>query len=194
MYINDHNLCIGCMQPLDSDGGCSFCGLKQEEYSPIPRCLTPGTELAERYVTGKVLGEGSFGITYMGWDKYMDIPVAIKEYFQSDMVSRDVICGSGNDVYLYESGKKDDYDTYLKKFLDEARCLSRFNQVDGIVSVLDFFYENNTAYLVMQYIDGISVKEHIYKKGKLSAEDVVTAMRPVLLALEQIHNTGIVLS
>ncbi len=192
MYINDHNLCIGCMQPLDQDGGCSFCGLKQDEYSPIPRCLTPGTELSSRYVTGKVLGEGSFGITYMGWDKFMDIPVAIKEYFPSDMVSRDVICGSGNDVYLYESGKKQDYDEYLKKFLEEARCLSRFNQVEGIVSVLDFFYENNTAYLVMQYIDGISVKEQIYKKGKLSAKQVVEAMRPVLLALEQIHSTGIV--
>lgn len=192
MYINGHNLCIGCMRPLDSDGGCSFCGLKQEEYSPIPRCLTPGTELVSRYVTGKVLGEGSFGITYMGWDKTMDIPVAIKEYFPSDMVSRDVICGSDNNVYLYESGKKKDYDDYLKKFWNEAKCLSRFNQVDGIVSVRDFFYENNTAYLVMQYIDGISVKEYIYKNGKMPAEEVVKAIRPVLLALEQVHSTGIV--
>ncbi|MCM1244423.1 MAG: PASTA domain-containing protein [Roseburia sp.] len=192
MYINGHNLCIGCMRPLDQEGGCSFCGLKQEEYSPIPRCLMPGTELAERYVTGKVLGEGSFGITYMGWDKYMDIPVAIKEYFPSDMVSRDVICGSDNSVYLYESGKKGDYHNYLKKFLGEARCLSRFNQVEGIVSVRDFFYANNTAYLVMQYIDGISVKEHIYKNGKMRAGEVLEKIRPVLLALEQVHNTGIV--
>lgn len=192
MYINGHNLCIGCMRPLDENGGCSFCGLKQEEYSPIPRCLTPGTELAGRYVTGKVLGEGSFGITYMGWDKYMDIPVAIKEYFPSDMVSRDVICGSDNSVYLYESGKKGDYHNYLKKFLEEAKCLSRFNQVEGIVSVWDFFYENNTAYLVMQYIDGISVKEFIYKNGKMKAGEVLEKIRPVLLALEQVHNTGIV--
>lgn len=192
MYINGHNLCIGCMRPLDQEGGCSFCGLKQEEYSPIPRCLTPGTELAGRYATGRVLGEGSFGITYMGWDKYMDIPVAIKEYFPSDMVSRDVICGSDNNVYLYESGKKGDYHNYLKKFLNEARCLSRFNQVEGIVSVWDFFYENNTAYLVMQYIDGISVKEYIYRNGKMRAGEVLEKIRPVLLALEQVHNTGIV--
>lgn len=192
MYINGHNLCIGCMRPLDQEGGCSFCGLKQEEYSPIPRCLMPGTDLAGRYVTGKVLGEGSFGITYMGWDKYMDIPVAIKEYFPSDMVSRDVICGSDNSVYLYENEKKKDYDNYLKKFLEEAKCLSRFNQVKGIVSVRDFFYENNTAYLVMQYIDGISVKEYVSRNGKMRAGEVLEKIRPVLQALEQVHNTGIV--
>ncbi len=192
MYINGHNLCIGCMRPLREDGTCSFCGFKQEEYNPIPRCLTPGTTLAGRYVTGRVLGEGSFGITYMGWDKRMDIPVAIKEYFPSDMVSRDVICGSDNQVYLYENEKKKDYDRYLEKFLNEAKCLSQFNQVEGIVSVWDFFYENNTAYLVMQHVDGISVKAYVRKYGKISAKHVLEAMRPVLFALEQVHGAGII--
>lgn len=192
MYISGKNLCIGCMRPLDSERACSFCGLIQEDYSPIPRCLAPGTELAGRYITGKVLGEGSFGITYMGWDKRMGMAVAIKEYFPSDMVSRDVICGSDNSVYLYESQKKCDYDTYLKKFFDEAKCLSRFNQIKGIVSVLDFFYENNTAYIVMQYIDGISVKEYVAKNGKINAKQVLEMIRPVLTALEQVHATGIV--
>lgn len=192
MYINGHNLCIGCMRPLDPGGACSFCGLRQEEYNPIPRCLMPGTKLAGRYVTGKVLGEGSFGITYMGWDLFLDIPVAVKEYFPSDMVSRDVICGSDDSVYLYENEKKQDYESLLEKFLGEARCLSRFNQVEGIVSVLDFFYQNNTAYLVMQYIDGISVKEYVTKNGKLPAGQVLEHIRPVLLALEQVHSTGII--
>lgn len=192
MYINGHNLCIGCMRPLGPEGGCSFCGMKQEEYTPIPRCLMPGTELAGRYVTGKVLGEGSFGITYMGWDTCMDIPVAVKEYFPCDMVSRDVICGSDNSVYLYESEKKHDYHLYLKKFWGEAKCLSRFNQVEGIVSVRDFFYENETAYLVMQYVDGISVKKHVAEHGKIAASRVLEQIRPVLRALEQVHNTGVV--
>lgn len=192
MYINGHNLCIGCMRPLGPESRCSFCGMKQEEYTPIPRCLMPGTELAGRYVTGKVLGEGSFGITYMGWDTRMDIPVAVKEYFPCDMVSRDVICGSDNSVYLYENEKKHDYHLYLKKFWGEAKCLSRFNQVEGIVSVRDFFYENRTAYLVMQYVDGISVKKYVAEHGKIAASRVLEQIRPVLLALEQVHNTGIV--
>lgn len=192
MYINFRNLCIGCMRPLGSDEICPHCGLKQDEYTPIPRCLTPGTVLAERYMTGKVLGEGAFGITYIGWDLSMDIPVAVKEYFPSDMVSRDVICGLGNDVYLYENEKRKDYDSYLDKFFNEAKCLSRFNQIEGIVSVRDFFYENNTAYIVMQYIEGISVKQYIERNGKIPAKKVIKMIRPVLQALKQVHGTGIV--
>lgn len=192
MYINKRNLCIGCMKPLGTDGICPYCGLNQEEYRPIPRCLSLGTVLLQRYVTGRVLGEGAFGITYIGWDTFLDIPVAIKEYFPSDMVSRDVICGSGNEVYLYENEKKKDYDTYLKKFLGEAQCLSQLNQIKGIVSVRDFFYENNTAYIVMQNIEGISVREYVKRNGKVPAEQVLEMFRPVLEALDKVHGMGII--
>lgn len=192
MYINKRNLCIGCMKPLGTDKVCPHCGLNQEEYRPIPRCLSLGTVLLQRYVTGRVLGEGAFGITYIGWDMVLDIPVAIKEYFPSDMVSRDVICGSGNDVYLYENEKKKDYDTYLKKFLGEAQCLSQLNQIEGIVSVKDFFYENNTAYIVMQNIEGVSVKEYVKKNGSVPANEVVEMFRPVLEALDKVHSMGII--
>ena len=192
MNIEGSNLCIGCMKPLGQTGRCSFCGMKQEDYNPIPRCLLPGTRLADRDILGKVLGEGSFGITYIGWDSRLQIPVAIKEYFPSEMVSRDVICGHGNKVYLYENAKKNHYEEDIKKFLNEAKCLSKFNEVEGIVSVLDFFYENETAYIVMQFIDGVSVKEYIKKNGKMDGKKVLNAMRPVLLALEKVHRTGIV--
>ncbi len=192
MRIKEHNLCISCMHPLGEERVCSFCGFEQETYNQIPRCLAPGTILADRYVTGRVLGEGSFGITYIGWDMVMEIPIAVKEYFPSDMVSRDVICGSDNRVYLYENEKTKNYAGQLEKFLNEAKCLSRFNQVKGIVSVRDFFYENGTAYIVMQYIDGISVKRYVEKNGKIEANRVLAMMYPVLVALEQVHNSGII--
>ncbi len=192
MHINGRNLCIGCMQPLDQNGGCSSCGMNQEDYRSSPRCLKPGTELNRRYVTGKVIGEGSFGITYIAWDKVMDIAVAIKEYFPSDMVSRDVICGGDDRVYQYENNKKEDYDKYLDKFVNEAKVLSQFNEIEGIVSVRDFFYGNNTAYIVMQYIDGISAKEYIKKEGRIPAHQVLQRVRPVLQALEQVHAMGII--
>ena len=94
MVVNGQNLCIGCMKPLDDSGHCSCCHFDQDTYRPIPRCLLPGTVLAERYVLGRVLGEGSFGITYIGWDQILEHRVAIKEYYPSDLVSRDVIRGT----------------------------------------------------------------------------------------------------
>ena len=120
--------------------------------------------------SGESAGRGKLRITYIGWDSRLQIPVAIKEYFPSEMVSRDVICGHGNKVYLYENAKKNHYEEDIKKFLNEAKCLSKFNEVEGIVSVLDFFYENETAYIVMQFIDGVSVKEYIKKNGKMDGK------------------------
>lgn len=192
MEANGIHLCIGCMQRLDEQGECNHCHMEQESYNPIPRCLLPGTMLAERYMLGKVLGEGSFGITYIGWDCLLELPVAIKEYYPSDLVSRDVIRGTDKNVYVYEKLGNEEYQENLKKFLNEAKCLTRFNQKGGIVSVRDFFYENNTAYIVMEYVDGGNVKDYIKKHGKMSAKQVLKIMHPVLKAIASVHNTGMV--
>ena len=85
---------------------CSSCHFEQGKYRPIPRCLLPGTEVAERYVLGRVLGEGNFGITYIGWDKVLSKRVAVKEYYPTDYVSRDVLRGTDRKVYVYESRVK----------------------------------------------------------------------------------------
>ncbi len=192
MEANGIHLCIGCMQRLDEHGKCNHCHMEQGSYNPIPRCLLPGTMLAERYMLGKVLGEGSFGITYIGWDCLLELPVAIKEYYPSDLVSRDVIRGTDKNVYVYEKLGEEEYQENLKKFLNEAKCLTRFNQKGGIVSVRDFFYENNTAYIVMEYVDGGNVKDYIKNNGKMSAGQVLKIMHPVLEAISGVHSTGMV--
>lgn len=192
MEINKHHLCIGCMHELQDKEICPYCGLEQRSYTPIPRCLIMGTRLAERYVLGRVLGEGSFGITYIGWDTLLEIPVAIKEYYPSDLVSRDVIRGNDNSVYLFGGIEKEEYDLRLERFLKEARNLTRFNQLSSIVSVRDFFYANNTAYIVMDYIEGESLKEYIKREGTMDAGEVLKIFRPILESLEKMHATGII--
>ncbi len=192
MLVNDQNLCVGCMKPLDENGFCPSCHLEQDSYHPIPRCLLPGTILAERYVLGKVLGEGSFGITYIGWDQILGQRVAVKEYYPSDLVSRDVIRGTDKNVYVYESSAKEEYQENLDKFLNEARCLTRFNRLAGIVSVRDFFYENETAYIVMEFVSGMSVKEYVKQNGSMEGERVLSLMKPVMEALSLVHKTGMV--
>lgn len=216
---------------------CPYCGFSPSEYQQNPRCLPSDTILAGKYLVGKVLGEGGFGITYMGYDLNMKTRVAIKEYFPVELVTRDTTrrsagdsgavsggsvsgssapgafasggsdasagdasssgvssSGGGSDRVISLSGEKSKtYQQGLKKYVDEARNVSQFAGIPGIVSVKDFFYENNTAYIVMEYIEGISLKEYLRQKGgRLSEEESLAILRPVLEALEKVHAAGIV--
>ena len=183
---------------------CPHCGFSESEYKQNPRCLPLNTILAGKYLVGKVLGEGGFGITYMGYDLNMKTRIAIKEYFPVELVSRDTtrltspdgkaVSGGGSDRVISLSGEKSKtYQQGLKKYVDEARNVSQFSGIPGIVSVKDFFYENDTAYIVMEYIEGVSLKEYLKQKGgKVSEEEALAVMRPVLEALEKVHAAGIV--
>ncbi|MBO5486300.1 MAG: serine/threonine protein kinase [Eubacterium sp.] len=188
MKIKGMNVCIGCMHPIGEEEECPYCHLRIRDYKPIPRCLLPGTTLAERYILGKVLGEGSFGITYLAWDFVLEVPVAIKEYFPVDFVNRDVIRGTDPNVYAEDNAE---YQKKLEQFIQEARYLTRFSSQEGIVSVRDFFYANQTAYMVMEYVDGGSVKNHVQSEGKMKGKEVLTLMKPVLTALAKVHRTGL---
>ena len=180
-----------------------------------PRCLAVNTVLAGKYLMGPVLGEGGFGITYAGYDLNMETRIAIKEYFPVELVTRDTTrrtsckdgtasggqisgsastSGGGSDRVISLSGEKSKtYQQGLKKYVDEARNVSQFAGIPGIVSVKDFFYENDTAYIVMEYIEGISLREYLKQKGgKVSEEEALAILRPVLEALEKVHAAGIV--
>lgn len=191
MKIKNFNLCIACMHPLDKDGSCAYCHFQQEGYQPIPRCLRPGTELVGRYVLGKVLGEGSFGITYIAWDTLLDTAVAIKEYFPSSLASRHVGDGGDHNVYIYEKTEKRNYQDNLQKYLDEAKSLSAFSELDGIVSVRDFFYANLTAYIVMAYVEGVSMKAYVEENGRIEGDLFLEMLKPILYSLAKVHETGV---
>lgn len=188
MNVDGMNLCIGCMHVLDNSEECPYCHMRIKDYKPVPRHLLPGTVLADRYVLGKSLGSGNFGITYLAWDKILLVPVAVKEYYPADIVNRDIIRGTDLNVYIND---KIEYDKKLNKFNKEARCLARFSNLDGIVSVQDFFYANNTAYIIMKYIEGDSIKKYVKAKGKMDGQEVLRLMKPILGSLCKIHSTGL---
>lgn len=192
VLVNGIQRCIFCMSELDETSRCTLCRKQAKDYKPAGRCLLPGTHLAERYVLGAALGEGSFGITYLAWDFCADMPVAIKEFYPVDYVRRDVVRGTKPDVELCSLECKEEYQNRLMKFQEEARCLSRFQKLEGIVSVWDVFDENNTSYIVMEYIKGQSVKEYVKKNGALSEKMVLFMMKPVMEALAQVHPTGLI--
>ena len=138
---------------------------------------------------GAALGQGGFGITYIAYDNTLLSRAAIKEYYPGDIAQR--IPGSAN-VAPY-SRAENDYEHGKERFIEESITLARFSDFPGIVSVKDCFEDNNTAYMVMQYLDGIDLKEYLKRKsGKLSPEEAVSILTPVMDALREIHRAGVI--
>lgn len=178
-----------CMNKLnDGDVFCSRCGKKQETNLP-GHILLPGTILNGKYAVGEMLGEGGFGITYMGRDIKLDRIVAIKEYYPTGLVNRSNTISpivSENTAGLGYFSKGCD------RFLKEARILAKFSDEPGIVNIIEFFEENNTAYIVMEYINGITLQEYLKQKGKLTQNETLAIMMPIMRSLEKVHTQGLI--
>lgn len=153
-------------------------------------CLRPGTRLIGHYVIYSVLGQGGFGITYMGMDELHQTKVAIKEYFPQGIVTRNV--DYGDDVTITYVGQEANYLSGKQHFIDEAHIMLQFDKNQGIVDVIDFFEVNNTAYIVMEYLDGITLKQYLKEKGRISAEDIQMLMVPLMESLDEIHSQGLI--
>ena len=124
------------------------------------RCLAVNTILEGKYLVGPVLGQGGFGITYIGYDNTLNTPVAIKEYYPSDIAGRTSLEGT---VSPYTQ-TIDDYQKGKQRFLEESRTLAKFADHPCIVGVKDYFDANDTAYMVMEYLEGINLKEYLKRK------------------------------
>ena len=195
-----NKLCFGCMKEKENPGQrCPRCGFDINEYMQncSVRVLRPGTILNGQYLVGKVLGEGGFGITYLAFDLNIKFPVAIKEYFPSGLAVRDgksAQDNSSSDRILPFSGEKSTFFTCgMESFTEEGKKLMRFREHDGIVKVNKLFYENGTAYMVMEYIQGKSLKQYLREKElPLSEKETLEIMMPVLQILEKVHEAGMI--
>lgn len=180
------HFCLGCMTDLDQpDAPCPFCGWGKESEND-PDHLAPGSLLAGKYMTGRSLGQGGFGITYLGWDIANQRKVAIKEYYPYHATKRDL------DFYTVLPRSAQDakavFSQGLDRFFREASNLSRFGPDPNIVSVHDFFYENGTAYIVMEFVDGRTLKQYLLSLGQpMLLGDALALLAPVADALERIH-------
>lgn len=187
----EHKFCPYCMAPVEDGKPCGACGLTQGSYTPSPHHLPPGTVLKERYLVGRVLGEGGFGITYIGCDLQLELKVAIKEYFPTDKASR--VSQASLDVASYTGAAGVNYDKGLKKFLQEARTIARMDKQPVIVNVRDFFEINHTAYIVMEYVEGTTFKELVEQRGgRIPAGELLYLIEPLFFALKEMHSNGLI--
>ena len=184
------NLCYNCFQERESpEGPCPYCGFDlAENEKKFPVALRAGTVLNGRYIVGRVLGQGGFGITYLAWDSKLEARVAVKEFMPNEIATR-----VGTTVSVAVESRTQDFTYGAERFQEEARTLAKFMGQPNIAGVTDYFDENDTSYFVMDYIEGISFKTYIANHGgKISLEEALNVMIPVLRALTAVHAEGFI--
>ncbi len=183
--------CLNCMKEYDEQYGvCPFCGFVPGTPPKEAYHLTPGTVLKNRYLIGTTVGFGGFGITYRAWDLSLERKVAVKEYYPNGVVNR--VPGEKK-VIVYTGNKANEFASGKTRFLDEARNMTHFNTHPNIVNVYEFFEENNTAYIAMEFLEGESYKDYIREKGGCVDQDTaVSVVLSVLDALKEIHKAHII--
>ena len=184
------DLCYNCFQERETkEGPCPYCGFDlAENEKKFPVALRAGTVLNGRYIIGRVLGQGGFGITYLALDTQLNAKVAIKEFMPNDIATR-----IGTTVSVAMDTKSEEFAYGAERFQEEARTLAKFIGNPNIAAVTSYFDENDTSYFVMDYIEGISFKTYIANHGgKISVEETLNVMIPVLRALTAVHAEGFI--
>lgn len=182
--------CLGCMAEYESDYGiCPYCGYEPGTQADNPLHLCPGVQLIDRYTIGKVLGYGGFGVTYIGFDNLLSQKVAIKEYLPSEFATR---TAGNSQVSVFGGNKAEQFADGMLKFVDEAKRLAKLQNAEGVVRVFDSFEANQTAYIVMEYLEGETLTAYLEREGKTPPEQAIPMLEPVFHSLEVVHRAGII--
>lgn len=183
--------CYNCMEEMDLSISplCPHCGYNQEEPKEQPYYLDPETVIDDKYVIGRAIACGGYGIVYVAWDKHLMKKIAIKEFFPQDCATRldgtcEVCALDGEKSYQFEEG--------LRFTADEACKLAKLSHLEGVVHVKDSLIYNCTVYLIMEFIDGITLKEIIMNDGCIPYEKATRTVMPVLKSLDEVHKNGII--
>ncbi len=182
--------CMGCMiEYLDDLSTCPNCGYESGTKPREAYHLSPTTILQGRYIVGRVLGYGGFGVTYIGFDAELERVVAIKEFLPTTFATR-----TPGDTLLtvYQGQASEQFGEGLKRFVDEAQTLAQFNGIAGIVDIYDTFWENNTAYIIMQFLKGHDVKNILASQGVLDYEMAREIILSICDTLAKVHAKNII--
>lgn len=182
--------CINCFSAISmTDEICPYCGCDFSRELVYPYALGGGTLLNSRYVIGKVIGIGGFGITYLGYDIQSERVIAVKEYYPHSAAIR-----SADDLTLEPLGSANAeyFSKGIEKFLHEGAFVARFEGASEIMGIYDVFEENGTAYYIMEHFSGTTLKAYTDTYGRISAGQAVLIAEQIAAAFSVIHNGGII--
>ena len=182
--------CVNCMEEITEEV-CPYCGYHASGAEQASYGLKRNTILHGRYLVGNMLGQGGFGITYIGFDMMLNIKVAIKEYYPMGYVSRD--CTQSNRI-VWGTTKNGQTAPQrgCEEFLKEARRMAQIDVLPEIVRVRDTFMDNNTAYIVMDYVQGQTLKAFLLQNGVMGFAECVGMLLPLMRSLAEVHKRGMI--
>lgn len=184
-----NELCMNCFCVKGNEEICPHCGYQEGTPTEQPHYLRPGTLLANHFIVGTVIGVGGFGIIYRCYDATLGVIVAVKEFYPVGLVNRSP---GETKVGLLSGDNKKKYEKQMSRFLMEAQSIAQFGKAKDIVNVYDYFEENNTAYIIMEYIDGILLQDYLEEHGKLEPEQAVSIINHIIEPVKKIHAQGII--
>ena len=179
--------CFSCMKPTDRFPcpHCGFDGAPQAAHG-----LSYGTILNGRYLVGRMLGQGGFGITYACWDLKQQVKVAVKEYYPKGQVTRQTgttLLTWGNDPESNRMRVEG-----MQAFIREAVKMERVRGLPGVVQVREVFQENSTAYIVMDFAEGVTLKQLVQSRGPLPWDQCRTLFLSAISVMDRVHSAGII--
>lgn len=185
--------CMRCMRPYPEGERKCACGHVHGQEQQPDFALPCGSILKGKYLVGSVIGQGGFGITYVGFDLSLKRKIAVKEYFPMGLgvVSRTATV-SATVTWNEQSQTGITKDKGYRMFHKEARKMAKLNDIPGIVGVKDIFTENDTAYIVMDFIEGRTLKQVLKTDGPMPYDKIVSLLTPVIQELSKAHAQGII--
>ena len=185
------NRCLNCMAEMGDATVCPHCGYDPSQSQEVPYSLRPGSILHGKYLVGRMLGQGGFGITYVGFDLALELKVAIKEYFPLNQLSRDQ--SKSNEVHWNTTHEQSgQWQSGCESFLKEARKMAKISTVPGVVRVRETFNENNTAYIVMDFAEGVTLRKWLERRGTLSMAEAIQLLTPLMESVATMHELGMI--
>lgn len=182
--------CMGCMEFYEEEYGvCPYCGYVIGTEPEELVYINPGTVLMDRYIVGKALGHGSFGITYIAWDTVLQQKVAVKEFMPSEFSTR---MPGKTMITILGGNREEQFRDGMSKFINEARRLAKFQNESGIVKVFDSFEDNNSAYIIMELLEGETLGAYLDREGFIEEKKAIEMLSPIFESLEKVHEQGII--
>ncbi len=184
------NICLNCFSDTGGYDVCPYCGFLSGTPNEPAFMLQPGMRIWGRYIIGSILGIGGFGVTYKAFDTRLSTVVAIKEFFPQNLASR---MPNDSAIRVFSGEEMKSFNINKQRFVEEGKNLAKFTGDAHIVNVLDGFEDNGTAYIVMEFLDGVTLKQYLEQKGgTLPKETALAIMEGLLLGIQSIHIKGII--